>query len=315
MSGNEKIVKLSASYKGYIWGGRRLIDDFGMDCGLDRLAEAWLVSAHPEGQSSVISGKDSGMIFGDYIERYYPEITEKALSTSDRFPLLVKLLDAQSDLSVQVHPDNEYGLANDGQRGKSEMWLILDSAPGAGIYVGFKEDMTEEAVIKAVEDGTVLDKMNFYPTSKGEVYFIPVGTVHAIGAGNLICEVQNSSTCTYRLFDYKRTDKDGNMRELHLDKALAVMNYSRYDAKVKSDGTETILRCDDFVCDLYEVNGTREIETDPSRFDCLICVRGNVEVSADDSCEDLSAGQSAFVAPGTSKIVLKGDATVVLCHT
>ncbi|MBO4241696.1 MAG: class I mannose-6-phosphate isomerase [Clostridiales bacterium] len=315
MSGNEKIIKLSASYKGYIWGGRRLIDDFGMDCGLDRLAEAWLVSAHPEGQSSVISGKDEGMIFGDYIEKYYPEITKKALSSSDRFPLLVKLLDAQSDLSVQVHPDNEYGLANDGQPGKSEMWLILDSAPGAGIYVGFKQDMTEEEVISAVEDGTVLEKMNFYPTSKGEVYFIPVGTVHAIGAGNLICEVQNSSTCTYRLFDYKRTDKDGNMRELHLDKALAVMNYSKFDAKVEPDGTDTILRCDDFICDLYEVSGSKEIETDPSRFDCLICVRGCVSASAGDSCEELSAGQSAFVAPGVSKITLTGDATVVLCHT
>ena len=314
MSGNDKIIKLSASYKGYIWGGRRLIDDFGMDCGLDRLAEAWLVSAHPEGQSSVISGSDKGMVFGEYIERYYPEIAGKALSSSDKFPLLVKLLDAQSDLSVQVHPDNGYGLANDGQRGKSEMWLILDSAPGAGIYVGFKEEMNEEKVIRAVEDGTVLDKMNFYPTSKGEVYFIPVGTVHAIGAGNLICEVQNSSTCTYRLFDYNRTDKDGNKRELHLDKALAVMNYSKYDAKVESDGTDTILRCDDFVCDLYEVSGTREIETDPSIFDCIICVRGDVEVSADGSSEELKAGQSAFVAPGISKLTLKGDAAVVLCH-
>ncbi|HAW15345.1 MAG TPA: mannose-6-phosphate isomerase [Clostridiales bacterium] len=307
----EHLIKLSPAYKGYIWGGTRLIDEYGMDCGLDRLAEAWVASAHPDGESMVISGKDEGISFVSFLKKYYPDITSGALCDSDKYPLLVKFLDARSDLSVQVHPDDAYGLKNEGQCGKSEMWLILDSDEGAGIYVGFKEDMDREQVIKAVEDGTVLDKMNFYTTKKGEVYFIPAGTVHAIGAGNLICEVQNSSSCTYRLFDYDRVDKNGNKRELHLDKALDVMNYNRYDALVEEDDGDMILDRDMFKCYRYRVSSVREVELEKDMSHLLICVVGKAKVKTGDEELELKAGESCFVAPGTSSVILEGNASIV----
>ena len=310
----ETVLKLKPALKEYIWGGNRLKSEFGIKTDMEKVAEAWLLSAHPDGQARVTNGRHKGMSLGKYIETVGKASLGWKCVALRSFPLLVKLIDAESDLSVQVHPDDDYALENEASYGKNEMWYVLDSKPGAGLYVGFKRNVTRQEVENAVNDGTITDLLNFVPTNMGDVFFIPAGTVHAIGAGNLVCEVQQSSNCTYRLYDYDRVDRYGNKRELHLQKALDVMDYGKYEPQSLEGDGNLICRCKYFEVLVYDVKGELTVSADDSKFDAAVCLSGSGTITCADSEVRVTKGESVFLPASKDPIELSGDMKILICH-
>lgn len=183
------------------------------------LAEAWVCSTHPDGESRLSSGEGLGEVLADHTEY----LGSHAMTVAEGgFSILIKLIDAKEKLSVQVHPDDAYA-KHEGQLGKTEMWYVLDARPGAELVYGFNQNMDADSVKRAIETGTIGNYLNHVPVKKNDLFFIEPGTVHAIGAGVLLAEVQESSNLTYRLYDYERVGKDGKKRPLHISKALDVL--------------------------------------------------------------------------------------------
>lgn len=302
----DPIIKLKPALKDYLWGGKQLKDKYGIESDLDVIAEAWELSAHPEGESIVVTGRHKGLTFSQYIERVGKDVLGWKCSSLQKFPLLVKFIDAKDNLSIQVHPDDDYALENENQYGKNEMWYVIDSKPGAGLYVGFNRDVDKEEVRRRVQDNTITDILNFYPTNAGDVFFIPAGTVHAICEGNLICEIQQNSNCTYRLYDYDRRDKFGKLRELHVDKALDVLNYEKYEA-VKGN-----VVCKYFENKIIDVEGEKKIRVSEDRFISVVCMDGTGEISIKDYKLEIKAGDSFFVPAQKAILKIKGTMKLAL---
>ena len=218
---------LQPAAKDYLWGGSRLNDDFGKQIPVSPLAETWECSTHPDGLSVVSSGAYAGMTLREVLSLHPAYLgSHPLLLTGGRpeLPILVKLIDAKKDLSIQVHPDDAYALSHENSLGKTEMWYVLHAAKDAQLIYGFRQNVTREQVIEGVQSGSLGNQLNHVPVAKDDVFFIEPGTVHAIGAGVLLAEVQESSNLTYRLYDYNRIDKNGEKRPLHVDKALDVAN-------------------------------------------------------------------------------------------
>lgn len=312
----EPMIKLLPAFKDYVWGGTKIHDMYRMNCDYPILAESWLLSAHPAGQSIVADGRHKGMRFGEYLSVVGKRVLGWKCSPLQRFPLLVKFIDANENLSVQVHPNDEYALVYENEYGKNEMWYVIDAKPGAGLYVGFNRAVSKEEVKHCIEDKTILGLLNFYPTKPGDVYFIPAGTIHAIGAGNLICEIQQSSNCTYRIYDYDRVDKFGNQRKLHLEKALDVLNFNKYiPEQFQWNEKGTILsQCKYFEVTIYDVNGEEKIQIDDSRFYSLVCISGNGLLELMNYKMMIAAGDSFFIPAITATLKIQGELSVVISH-
>ena len=311
----EKMVKLSPAYKDYLWGGTKLRDIYNKNCDYDIIAESWELSAHPAGNSVVASGRHKGAAFGKYLEITGKEALGWKCAHLQSFPILIKFIDADKDLSVQVHPDDDYALTSENEYGKNEMWYVVDSEPGAGLYVGFNREVSREEVGQRIKDGTILEVLNFYPTDPGDIFFIPAGTVHAIGAGNFICEIQQSSNCTYRLYDYDRRDKFGNPRELHLDKALDVLDYGRYQQvrmETGSDDTEKTVRCKYFETQILEIDGTKHLPLKEDSFYSVVCIRGEGVIRLKEEVMDIRAGDSVFIPAVTELLEAEGKLSLVI---
>lgn len=271
---------LDPAYKDYLWGGTRLKTEYGKKTDLEIVAESWECSVHPDGPSRIASGPWKGRTLAEFLEAH-PE----AMGTHGRryktLPILVKLIDAKEDLSVQVHPDDSYALEHEGQLGKTELWYILKADPGATLIYGFAHDVTPGLVREAVQDGTILDHLQRVQVHEGDVFFIEPGTVHAIGGGVLLAEIQENSNVTYRVYDYDRLGKDGKPRELHLEKALEVMNFKaakkprnpqrviRYTPGVAK---ELIGRCRYFQVERVAVNGEHLFNNNEKSFKVLLLV-------------------------------------------
>ena len=317
----DPIIKLLPAYKDYIWGGSKLREIYNMDCDYDIIAESWQLSAHKDGQSIVASGKHKGMRFGEYLNVVGKDVLGWKCSQLYAFPLMIKFIDAKQNLSIQVHPNDEYALENEGEYGKNEMWYVIDATPGSGLYIGFNRSVDSEEVRKRIENDSITEIMNFYPTKAGDVFFIPAGTVHAIGAGNLICEIQQSSNCTYRLYDYKRRDKSGNLRELHLEKALDIITYEPYDPQKykiseeqKSLGTVVLSSCKYFEAILYETQDRIKIRLNDDRFSSVVCLKGEGIIRFKDCCMEIFAGDSFFIPAANEVLGLEGDLSVIVSH-
>ena len=335
----EPIVKLAPAYKDYLWGGTKLRTVYQKECDFDIIAESWELSAHFAGQSTIADGKHKGLAFGAYLKAIGKEMLGWKCSSLERFPILVKFIDAREKLSVQVHPDDDYALVHEKQYGKNEMWYVVDALPGAGIYCGFKENVTKEQVEECLafdekagagedpEHG-ILSLLNWIPAKKGDVFFIPAGTVHAIGAGMLVCEIQQSSDCTYRLYDYNRTDQFGMKRELHTKKALEVMDthaYTPQDLQAETIETEAYVqkvlgRCKYFEATSYQVKTWAAVSLTEESFHSLICVAGKGELELSDGKDSVAAttavkaGDSFFLPMQNRKLILKGEMEVILTH-
>ena len=216
-----EIIKLTGAVKDYIWGGNKLRKYYGKSSSDRVIAESWELSFHKDG----LTMTESGELLCEAVSK---EVLGTNVSDFEFFPTLIKFIDAESDLSVQVHPSDEYALKNENSFGKTEMWYIIGAEEGAGIYLGFRETVTREEFESAIRENRLTEILRFYPVKAGESYFIPSGTIHAIGKGCLILEIQQNSNLTYRVYDYGRVGNDGKPRELHIDKALAVTNLKKF---------------------------------------------------------------------------------------
>lgn len=247
------IGKIHPACKQYLWGGEKLIREYGISSQNTPLAEAWVLSAHSDGDSRISfsdearfsEGAESseGESFAEYLKSH-PEAAGSLGKAFPFFPTLIKLIDAKKALSIQVHPDDSFALSREGQYGKTEMWIVLEREEGAFLYFGFQKDYTEEEIRRAIEEENFPSLLCKVMVEPGDVFFIPAGTVHAIGAGILLAEVQQNSNLTYRVYDYGRKDAQGNTRELHVEKALEVMDRKQLSAyrqeAFKKQGTKAV---------------------------------------------------------------------------
>lgn len=299
------MIKLQPVLKDYIWGGMKLGPLFGRDNGGKKMSESWEVSVHPDGESLCEGGT-----FADYL-RAHPTAVDKEGSD---FPVLIKYIDAAQNLSVQVHPDDAFARREENDNGKTEMWYIVQADAGAGIYCGFRRDTGREEFLRRVADGTVEELLNFIPVKAGDCYLIKAGTVHAIGAGCVICEVQQSSNVTYRVYDYNRLGADGKPRQLHVEKAVRVINFAKFKDETGSGAPEQVaggtLRrltaCSYFSC--------RELALDGTYTECNDCSFTAVNVLSGEGRADgtpFRAGDSFFVPCGEA-FSLEGNARIIL---
>lgn len=247
------------------------------------------------------------MLFNDYLRRIGKEALGWKCQALDRFPILIKFIDAKQPLSVQIHPDDEYALEVEGEYGKNEVWYILDCEPGASLYCGLKRKTTKEEIRDRIANNTITEILNEVKVKKGDVVFIKAGTIHAIGAGILICEIQQNSNSTYRLYDYDRRDKYGNLRELHLEKALDVVdvepyvrNNNKQEILVQNDNyeMERLVQCKYFECFKYAVKDEAKIMVDDASFISVIFVSGRGSITVDSRTLEFKAGESFFVTAG-----------------
>lgn len=311
------IFKLDPAFKDYIWGGTRLRDEYGKKCDYDKVAESWELSCHKDGPSVVADGEYKGLTLNEYIEKAGKGVLGKNCERFENFPILIKLIDAKDNLSVQVHPDNDYAMRVEGEYGKTEMWYIVDCEEGSQLIYGFDKEISREEFADRIKNNTLLEVTNNVPVHKGDVFFIESGTLHAIGKGILIAEIQQNSNTTYRVYDYGRVGKDGKPRELHIEKAIDVTELCppKYDTKpqgkpVKIDGgEETLLRsCEYFDVHKIKVSGTVTLDADEKSFMSVLVLDGSGKIGE----LDAKKGDSFFVPAGYGRFTLTGNLEVIL---
>ena len=215
-------IFLQGVCKDYLWGGNRLREEFGKTSGADKIAESWELACHKDGSSILKNGPDAGKTLREYLDAHGTGFLGTNCAGCTTVPVLIKLIDAKQDLSIQVHPDDDYAMRVEGEPGKTEMWYIVDAAPGAALYYGVKKAVSKEEFARRIQEQTLPEILNRVEVTAGELYFIPSGTLHAIGAGILLAEIQQNSNTTYRVYDYGRRGADGRLRPLHSEKALDV---------------------------------------------------------------------------------------------
>lgn len=303
-------LKLKPVLKDYIWGGTKLKTNFGMQSELKKVAEAWVLSAHKDGDDEVLNGELKGKSFSRALEIFGKDCLGTRGREFSYFPILIKLIDAADDLSVQVHPNDDYALKTEGEFGKTEMWYVVDADEGAYLYYGFKEKLSKEDFKRAIETDTLTDILNKVSVKKGDCFFIEAGTVHAIGAGLLIAEIQQNSNTTYRVYDYGRVGADGKPRELHTEKALDVTVTAPPTAEVIHDSDEkelTLAECKYFTVKKHKLSGNIELFVDNRSFASLLCVDGTATVGD----IEMKAGECVFIPAGYGSVVVSGDASLL----
>ena len=299
-----RIEKLTPAFKDYIWGGNKLKEKYGKTTDLTSCAESWELSMHKDGLSTLSDGKT-------ITEAFTKEELGKNVARFDFFPMLIKFIAAEDNLSVQVHPSDSYALKNENSLGKTELWYVVEADEGAGLYVGFKKDVTKAEYENAIKENTLCDLLAFREVRAGDYYFIPAGTVHAIGRGCLICEIQQNSNITYRVYDYGRVGKDGKPRELHIEKALEVSSLTAYKpqkSEADTDGGLLLGSCEYFESRLFEVRGHREIELSENSFRAVSCVDGEGCIGT----HAARAGDTFFISACNETLTLTGDMTVIV---
>lgn len=314
-----EMVKLSPFVADNIWGGTRLITEYGIKTDKDPAAEAWVLSCHPAGPSTVLNGKFEGKT----LQEVY--LADKSICGTkgekyEFFPLLIKFIDAKRDLSIQVHPDNEYAMRVEGEFGKTEAWYILDCEPDAELILGFNRKVTVEEFKKAAQSDAMMDICNRVKVKKGDVFFIESGTMHAICKGILLAEVQQNSNTTYRIYDYGRLGKDGKPRELHVDKAAdvtklcppSIPDSSKREIEKFDNATRSKLTsCDLFTMYELSVNGEYSSVCDEQSFVSLLCLEGNAEIECADEKLTMKKGESIFIPANKGKFTINGNVKIL----
>lgn len=300
------IYRLNPTLHNNIWGGNKL-KKYGKVSDLDRIGESWELSFVPGNEATVEGGATTKCAFPR-------EAWGKNCESFPEFPVLTKFIDAEDNLSVQVHPSDDYALTNEGQYGKTEMWYVVEAEAGAGLYMGLTDEMTKEEFSRAICDNTIEDKLAFVEVSTGDVFFIPSGTIHAIGKGTLIFEIQQNSTLTYRIYDYKRRQKDGSYRELHVEKAKEVSILKPYESAEVS-GENVIGCCNYFTTKKHDIQGKCKLKVTNDSYLSLTCVSGAGEISYGDTKMSVSAGDSFFIPAHDAEIEASGDMTLIGIET
>ncbi len=313
-------IFLRPTGKDYLWGGSRINDEFGKGIALEPLAETWECSTHPDGPSFAVGGEFDGQSLAEILKAH-PEYLGTHPERGEGLPILIKFIDARRNLSVQVHPTDDFAAAHEnGQRGKTEMWYVLDAAKDAKLVYGLRHDTDAEALRESIENGTVEKHLQTVPIAKNDVFFIEAGTIHAIGAGALIAEIQQSSNLTYRLYDYDRVDKNGHKRPLHVQKALAAANLRSSTAPRQpmrvlhyrpGCASELLCRCKYFEVYRMLVNTERRqkvaYRADAMSFRVLLCVDGCGTVSFCNSASNIYKGDCLFLPADSVELSLHGQ--------
>lgn len=345
------MFKIKPIFKDYIWGGNKLKTVYDKQSDLEVVAESWELSTHPAGVCSIATGEYAGMLLKDYLKLQGKKVIGTKARVEDDIPILIKLIDAKDNLSVQVHPDDAYAKVHENDLGKTEMWYVLEADEGAQLVYGFKEDLTKEDFREAIESNTLSEKLNYVDVHKGDVFFITPGTMHAIGKGIVIAEIQESSNVTYRVYDYGRVGADGKPRQLHIEKAIEVANLTKAPELIKAEANkqnsnrtynesnsnhegfevketdetasiykvdnhkaqiETLASCEYF--DVKHITLHREIalEAGKDSFHHLLVTEGTVEIVSGNEALKGKKGESFFIPAGSGKYTVCGEAELVL---
>ncbi len=320
-------LKLSPAGKDYLWGGIRLKTEYGKKLAETPLAETWECSTHPDGLCKVAEGEYKGSTLLSVLKEH-PEYIgthpDTSADTPGELPILIKFIDAAKDLSVQVHPGDKYAYKHEnGSRGKTEVWYVLDAEPDAKLVYGLAHDSDPDAIREAVAGGTVAEHLQYVSIAKNDVFYVAAGTIHAIGAGALIAEIQENSNITYRLYDYDRKDKDGNARPLHIDKALDVADLMRAPAPTQpmrvlryepGVARELLCRCKYFEVHRMLINTHDDkgisYRADSLSFRVLLCIDGEGKLvykeAGEENTVNITKGDCIFVPADSVKIKLYG---------
>ena len=314
-------LRLRPCYKEYLWGGERLKTEYGKTDAPPITAESWELAAHPDGESVVADGPLKGKTLlelgGMDREAFWGECCRK----TETFPILVKLIDAKKDLSIQVHPSDTTARRDLGEQGKAEMWYIVDCEPRACIYFGFSERISVDEFLRRAKDGSICETLNRVPVKKGDVFYILPGTIHAIGAGIVIAEIQQNSNTTFRVYDYRRRDASGKLRPLHLERAAQALNYAplipsecRANGKTELPGfsmTE-MFSCQYFRAYRLDVETEARLSCDGMSFQHLLCVEGEADIAASGSRYPIRRGESYFMPAALGEYQVRGACRVLL---
>jgi len=316
---------LRPATKNYFWGGSRLKSDFSIESDDAILAEAWMLSCHPDGNSTIMNGPLKGMALADALLAESENVLGQNNATLPNFPILIKLIDTASDLSIQVHPDDVYATDKEGVFGKTEMWYVLDAREDAYLYCGFSREISKEEMQKRIEENTILEVLNRVSVEAGDVLFIEAGTIHSIGAGILLAEIQQNSNTTYRVYDYDRTDPAGNKRDLHIQEALEVTHKTRVTdpvkrpAMVQMEGYSIAIlaACPHFTVDLISVDEQAALFCGGESFASLIFIEGEGSIVFRNNAfgktgvMQVSKGDSLFLPAGTGAYEIQGKCKVL----
>lgn len=318
----EAPIKFYPYLKTVIWGGDQICSYKGIDQPEPKIGESWEISAVPGYESVVAEGEYSGMKLTELAEKYGADLLgEKVFKKyAGSFPLLIKFIDANDNLSVQVHPDDRLAKKRHNSLGKTELWYIIKSEKNAKIYSGFKQAITPANYEEKVADNSFMDTIAVHDIEEGDVFFLPAGRVHAIGAGTMLAEIQESSDITYRIYDYDRRDKDGNPRELHTGLAKDAIDYKVYPEYKSGRLPENqedyeIARCEHFSTRRILLNGQKAFENDNSSFTVLMCVKGEAKMSHASGETKISQGETLLLPAKLTKFTLTGDATLLLSRS
>ena len=305
-------------FKERVWGGRAL-EQFGLNIPEGHIGEGWMIADHPNGTTSVLNGELAGLGLNEVREKLGRQwFGSKGFSeVNGRFPLLIKLLDCNDDLSVQVHPTDDYEGLPDGELGKTEMWYVLDAKPDAKIIYGLKDGVSRETLKSALENGTVMETLQVVPVKAGDSFYIPAGTVHALCAGVVVAEIQQNSDTTYRIYDYNRPGLDGKPRELHIEDSLNVTAYEGAGAtKMSTDNAVPgqwlkLAESPYFVVEKGLVDGNWELQTSEDSFTILVTCEGEGTLKWDGGEQAFTSGQCFLLPANLGSYSLEGGATVL----
>jgi mannose-6-phosphate isomerase len=314
-------IRLHAVCKDYLWGGTRLRTEYHQDSDAPKVAESWVLSCHPNGPAVIANGEYQGLTLTEYFKRAGKEVLGTDCGKFPDFPVLIKLIDAKQDLSIQVHPDNDYAKTHEGGFGKTEMWYVVDCKEGAYLYYGFDHEISREEFRKRIEDNTLPEVLNKVVVKPGDVLLIESGTLHAIGAGILVAEVQQNSDLTYRIYDYARRGADGKLRELHIPQALDVTRRCRPSRPVGPQGKEIrepgctrelLASCEYFTTTRMKITEHTLCAGEKS-FQSLVCLDGDALIlDRGRVLLSFGKGDSIFLPAGFGRYTVKGDCEVLL---
>ena len=310
-------LKFEPLYKDYIWGGRKL-ESLGKTLPDGIVAESWEIASHPDGTGVVSNGKFKGESLNKLVIEHGPKLLGSAIykDKNTKFPLLIKLIDANRDLSVQVHPNDDYAYINEnGELGKNEMWYVIDTESGAKLVSGVKDGITKQDFKAAVKSGTIAECLNFIEVFPGDCINVPAGLIHAIGAGCLICEIQQNSNTTYRVYDYDRTDAAGNTRTLHIEKALDVIDFEVGEGSSTLGLTVTkgyiertfLVANKYFAVEKINMSGSMTEDTNGERFHCYTVLNGSITINK----EIIKTGHSCLIPASVGIYSIYGTAVLI----
>ena len=309
-----EIIKFRPILKQVLWGGNKIIPFKQLDADMEQVGESWEVSGVKDNESIVANGQYEGMKLNDLVALLKGDLVgkENYERFGNEFPLLIKFIDASKQLSIQVHPNDEQAKAKGLKRGKTEMWYVMESAPDATLLSGLKRAITPEEYKAMVENDTITDALCEYRVGEGDVFYLPAGRIHSIGAGTFLAEIQETSDVTYRIYDFKRKDKDGNYRQLHTEAAAECIDYSvendyrtKYEAR-KNEGVE-LAQCTHFTTSVYDLDEPMLLDySELDSFVVLIALSGECTLSTGDAETQLRAGETVLLPATTQTLNVSG---------